>query len=345
MSPEELISKHLIVHDDYEYDMLVQIVSQMMHDIGSIYAAVKSGSKVKVSQKKLGEGGASDCIRDFASRIDESNTSGILLFLTKLPVIAREIVDFYCNDRGNGYTHIELENRTMSYLKDLFMAGYDEVIKLGEKQLLINLYIECEKFIDALVVELKSDISPMIDFKKPTRDDLMYLRRLLKNIINCNEQTRKNECAECAKDDCLYCNVQALKAGLDKNTKSNELLIDILEKKLKGETITEEMFATIPSSEYKKHVKHFVSAELSGGHKKIVFMGQPENFSCISAERFGKILKKRYNDLGYASDRDIYYMLANGIDAQSVFFGDDLMKNIHLLYEAYTGQETEKAGE
>ena len=344
MTAEDLLEKHLIANNAYEYDLLYRVVLQMIHDEGEIFSSVKSKIKSQTPTTSAARKKASCCVQEYVSLCDETNAGNILLFLTKLPVLAREIVDYYSGDCVKDAFYVQFDGAVMAYLKDLFMAGYNELFKNGENEVLFWLYYECERFVDALVLEMKSDISPMIDFKKPVKDDMVYLRRLLLNMVYDKQQSSRKECVDCNKDDCQYCRVLPIKSSRDRNIRGDLRLVNILTQRLKGKEIDDDAFAGTADADYIKEVKKLVKTELLDKQKKIVFCGNHKIFSTISAQRFDKIIKKRYNDSSYSQDRDIYYMLGCGIQPDRVFFGDDLIKNIHLLYEAYN-VEDEKTGE
>ena len=75
-------------------------------------------------------------------------------------------------------------------------------------------------------------------------------------------------------------------------------------------------------------------------HKKIDLTDNNKLFSIISAERFGKIVKRRYNGKGYEKDKDIYYMLLVGINPNEMFHGDNLIETIEKVKQAYNNENS-----
>ena len=340
MNTKAIIDEHLIINDEYEQDLITRILKRMSRDIASIYDATKRNSDSEVCRIINSTTQPEEYIEEYVGGFDDSNTGKILLFLSKLPVISRQISQKHEEENMSGIAQIIAREKVDEYTSKLFNAGYKRLYKdMGEDFVAKHLYYECEKFIDALVLEYKQDLTPMINVNNLVYDDIFYLRRTCINLANNNENKSIAECIDCDKD-CTYihCNILNKKVVQENNLHEYKRCIALLDAKLNNQIIPQDQLKRIGRDDLSEMVKkvclkNFDDAVLS---KKILFQCNPKIFSIISAERFDKILKRRYNQKDYEKDKDIYLMLHSGIDF-SLFTGDELLKNIAKINEAYTG--------
>lgn len=342
-----LIEKHLIVNNEYEATIINQILEMMKRDIEVLYMNERSGQNMTSQRAEELAEEIKINICDYVMSFDDTNAGEILLFLSKLPAIANDMcLDIENNiDEINGITQISARDKVDSYMKQVFECGYETLYgELNDKQIGVNMYYQCEKFIDALVLEFKQNVSPMIDKDNLVFDDLIYYRRLLINILNNNENYEFIECNDCKRDDCTYTLCSVLpKVKYHNETHANlTKQIQLLNQLINGDGITEKQFNNLGNNKHDEMIKRFVNIANNPSineHKKIEFVGHPKIFSIISAERFEKILKRRYTGEAYEKDKDIYYMLSVGIEPREVFNGDNLLKNIKDIHEAYSGEQ------
>ena len=344
MTESNIIKNHLIVNDEYEIDLITRILKRMNKDIFSIYNAVKRESHDAVEEIINTTAGIIKNIDEYVGGVDDSNTSKILLFLNKLPIIANEICQEVEEEQENlnGVNVLIARDNVNKYMKKIFLAGYDRLYKFqGKEQVATYLYYECEKFIDAMVLEFKEDISQMIDENNLVYDDLYYVRRLVKNKENANDNTIPIPCVGCD-TNCKRCKHFPDKEQHQAHTDKYRKLSKILDERLETGAVSEEIRTLNDRDHLERLVKKVVLIEKpeNGGHKPIQFKCNPKIFSIISAERFDKILRRRYNLKDYKKDRDIYYILHHGIDV-SMFTGDKLLSNIETIHDAYIQSESE----
>jgi len=344
MDVNAIINKNLIINDEYERDIIFRIIDKIGKDIASIYNAVSRDSGKSLELTINDTKTLKNEISEYVGGIDDSNTGKILLFLSKLPVIANDIASQIEKEKNqnNGINTIVSRDNVDVYIKNLFLCGYEKLYQYQEKrQVATYLYYECEKFIDALVLEFKKDISYMIDPDNMVYDDIYLIRRLIKNRENELDNYTPPACVNCD-TNCNHCKHLPEKDSIRSETDSCIELIKIIDKKLQNQPVDDEVKKLYTGNKLHELVKNIISLEPDGKHKDIQFKCDPKIFSVISAERFEKIIKRRYNDVeAYGKDRDIYYILKNCIDSR-VFTGDELLSDIDKIYEAYTSLENIK---
>ena len=121
-------------------------------------------------------------------------------------------------------------------------------------------------------------------------------------------------------------------------------MLVILDKKIRGDELTEEDFRRIRNVDGGNLVREVCALEPGDGdHKQIHYQASPQKLSIISAQRFEKILKRRYTSEAYRKDRDIYYIISNGIDAKNIFTGDMLLDNLDKLYLSYVNNNEKQS--
>ena len=345
-----LIDKYLIVNNEYEVNAINQILEMIERDISFIYMNERSGLNLTINKASELAEEVSGNLVDYVNGFDDSNAGEILLLLSKLPLIANNIcLNIEKNtDLMNGITQISARDKVDAYMKKVFNSGYQALYHdLNDKQIGVNLYYQCEKFIDALVLEFKQNILPMIDNENLVFDDIFYFRRYLINLMNNNENYEFFECSNCSRDDCTYTLCSVLPKVKSHNETHDTLnkQINFLNKLIDGQNVSEQQINALGNSKYAQMIKNLMSVagkESSEEHKKIKFIGKPKIFSIISAERFEKILKRRYTGEAYEKDNDIYYMLITGINPYEEFQGDELLVNIKKIYEAYNNEQSVK---
>ena len=169
MNNEEIIQKYLLSGNEYERYALLQIIETLKIDFKKLYESPdeKIEANVKTFKKKHPE--ISILIDEYVSGLDDTNVGEILLFLNSLPAIAKEIqkdTEKGLKDVG-GISKLVSRDKTNSYMKNVFGIGYDTLYKnVNNNQIGMNMYYECEKFIDSLVLEFKQNIAPMCILRK-----------------------------------------------------------------------------------------------------------------------------------------------------------------------------------
>ena len=343
MEAKDFIKKNLIVNSKKEEQELLDIVDEIIIDFETICQYAENGmhlNKYDFEESK----GIIKKINTYVERYHKTNIGGVLLFLNKLPVLANEFFKQY--QELNEVPKNIAEDSVESYIKVMFNHAHTTLFeKIDEKQIGVLLYQQCEKFIDALVFEFKQDISPMIDKNDLVYDDIFYLRRLLVNLANNNENYSFSECEKCTRDECdLYTKCRTLPDKMMHEKESFRLRtrIKILDNVIDGGSISKIEQDQLQKDEQGKLILKLVNLpKYSEKHKKVKFSGESKIFSIISAQRFDKILENRYNKEAYKKDKDIYYILRSGVDS-SIFKGDLLFENMQELKNVYNIEENEK---
>ncbi|MBQ9790449.1 MAG: hypothetical protein IJW24_02520 [Clostridia bacterium] len=339
MDIKTIIDEHLIVNSADDEFVFSNVVSQMYRDIVAMYDASKRKSEFAMN-KIIRD---ADVVKKFIVEYvgcgcDDANMGKTLLFLSKLPAIAEIIEDEIEDSRSDikGVDQIVARDNVDKYVRELFVAGYKRLYAYEDrKQIGYHLYYECEKLIDMLVLEFKKDIEHMIDPENLVYDDLYYVRRMIKNRENALSNNEIRECVDCDKN-CNYCKTFPERKALSSSLAECRELLAILDKKIMDGFVPEEDLARLRNGGNGGLVKKVCMLAPEGfEHKKIGYKASPQRLSIISAQRFEKILKRRYNSEAYRKDKDIYYILYHGIDAKEIFTGDTLLDDLDELYASY----------
>lgn len=350
MDTVKLLDECFVANNEYEINLIAQIIDYMYKDISNIYLKERSGNGYSSSRVVNLSNNVKTEVENYVQGFDDTNAGEILLFLSNLPKVSELIcndIEKQCEDIS-GIEQLSARDKVDMYMKEVFNAGYKALYDgVDEKQIGVNLYYQCEKFIDALVLEFKQNLLPMIDKENLVFDDILYYRRHLINLANNNENFSFVACEKCNRDDCTSYTVCS---ELPRVTNHQNLLkkykkqIYLLDKKIEDGAISPEDYLSISTGDDWSLIKKLVNIEYpkDNSHKKVQFNGQHKIFSIISAERFEKILKRRYTGEAYEKDKDIYYMLSVGIDANEIFSGDNLLKKVNDIHLAYNEEENSK---
>ncbi len=339
MDIKKIVDEYLIVNsadDEYVYNT---VVSRMAEDISAIYAATCNGSELSLKKITHNNGFLKKLIQEYVGcGCDDSNMGKTLLFLRSLPAIADHIENNIekANSNISGTEHIVAKDNVDQYVQDLFIAGYNRLYKYEDRaQIGYHLYYECEKLIDMLVLEFKKDISKMIDENNLVYDDLYYVRRMLKNQENHLSNVEIEACVDCD-SNCKWCKTFPERHSMNESLNMCRDYLAILDKKIMTGSVDQKDLQKIKDSSTGRMVRTVCTLEPDKfEHKKIHYSASPQILSITSAQRFEKILKRRYNDEAYRKDKDIYYILANGIDAKNIFMGDALLDDLDQIYRSY----------
>lgn len=345
MNKKQIIQKYLLSSNAYDSELLQNLLDLIEDDIKKIYTHPQKNKYCHEKNNKV-----LALIENYVSGFDDTNAGEILLTLINLPVIAKELkknIEQNIDD-ASGLSILLSRNNTDEYMKSVFMKGYNTLYSVtNDKEIGINMYYECERFIDSLVLEFKQNIEPMIDENNLVYDDLLYMRRLFLNLANRNDNYSFVECEKCERDDCTYTRCETLPR---KNAHEQEFLrynsrVKLITKILEQKDVKNEEIQALSTKGLDGIIRRLYDLAESGdksGTKKIEFVGEHKIFSIISAQRFGKILKRRYTEDTYLNDKDIYYMLRVGIDPQSIFGGDKLLDDLKKIKDAYSEDESLK---
>lgn len=345
MDIKTLVEEHLVVNNQDDLDTYMTIVSAMQRDISALYEAARIGNN-RIFQGILDDSDkVKSVISDYSGGgVDDANMGKILLLLNKIPVLA-ECIKRDIESRGlnlKGVEQIVAHDHIDEYVKGLFLSGYERLYKYETReQIATHLYYECEKFIDALVLEFKKDISHMIDKNNLVFDDVFYVRRLLKNLENTVQNNMVPECVGCDKN-CNRCKSLPEKTAYQDTLYRYRALTMIMDEKINNGHVDLSKHGKNMIEPYGTLIRGVCALTPNDGPHKTIQLGlKPQNMSIISAKRFEKIIKRRYNEEAYRKDRDIYYILYHGINAEEIFTGDDLLENIEDLYLSYTQNNSE----
>ena len=349
MNSLDLVKSNLITNDEYEENLLACIIDRISQDIFNLYLNAKKGERYTSEDIKKLTKEAKDLVSEYIYCIDDTNVGEILLLLSKLPSISNQICrEIEKENNYSGVSQIIAHDCVDEYMGEIFKSGYDTLYENNDnKKIGINLYCECEKFVDALVLEFKQNLEPMINQSNLVFDDIIYLRRTLENLANRNDNYSFDECNTCKRDDCTYtmCSVLSRKNSHEQELYRYRKQIKVIDDMLKDGYISKENRQLLGNSKHDDLIRKLEAVagnERIDKHKTIQFTGHSKIFSIISAERFGKILKKRYTEEAYLKDKDIYYMLLTGINPQEVFSGDSLLSKIEDIKNVYSDSESSK---
>ena len=344
-----LLDNYLITNNEYESTLLMQILEHVKNDIQAIYMKERTGRGFSKNQLVEMTEDVKESVIDYVQGFDDTNAGEILLFLSNLPKIANEISEnIEEHDEMSGINQISARDKVDYYMKNVFEYGYKTLYSnVDDKQIGVNLYYQCEKFIDALVLEFKQNLMPMIDKNNLVYDDIIYLRRHLINLSNDKENYSFVECNNCTREDCVaytVCDTLSRVKAHEKLHKKYKQQIELLDTKLQNGFLSSEDYLKFGEGEDWSLIGKLVklNPDTDNGNKQIQFTGHHKIFSVISAQRFEKILKRRYNGDAYEKDKDIYYMLRTGINPDELFDGDSLLEKVNDIHLAYSGNENSK---
>ena len=134
MNSKELIKKYLIASTEYEKDCLVDIIDELKLDIGSMYLYAENGLKTKEKELDKNCQNIKSSINEYIDNYCESNIGEVLLFLTSLPALAKEIcAKIEENNNVKGVSTIIAQDNVDKYIRNVFNSSYNHLF--GSKEI------------------------------------------------------------------------------------------------------------------------------------------------------------------------------------------------------------------
>ena len=140
---DKLLNRYFIINDNYERGLLSRIVGGMGQDICALYESVRRNNTDKRDSIVTKTNPILNQVTAYVQDIGDTNTGKILLFVTSLPSIARDICNNIEESQNNinAMQSLTARNYVDEYVKTLFMAGYDSIYKDRDKKQ--ALYFRC----------------------------------------------------------------------------------------------------------------------------------------------------------------------------------------------------------